>query len=106
MSGTVSGEDARTFLAQIQPGGALYGMPLLVLLQKVGSISSEARGAIGKIGREEIEPWEAVVVNSPVVRVTANFVIRMQGRKKTKLFTGEPEALQWLDARSQEEASG
>jgi len=44
-----------------------------------------------------------VGVTNPVLRVTANFIARIQGRKKTRMFSGEPEALQWLDARVRED---
>jgi hypothetical protein len=103
VSGALSGEEARTLLEQMQPGGALHGAPFLIVMKEGSSLSSDARGVVGQTGREEMELWEAVVVTNPVVRVTVNFVMRIQGRKKTKLFTGEPEALQWLDARIRED---
>ncbi|HEY8207172.1 MAG TPA: hypothetical protein VIG99_06815 [Myxococcaceae bacterium] len=98
--GTVSGEEAKEILTQLQPGGALQGVPLLISLQKLDSLSSDARGVIGEAGLEAVEVWEAVVVTKPVVRVAINFVMRIQGRKKTRLFTSEPEALQWLDSQA------
>src|SRR5687767_12993002 len=83
MTGSVSGEEARTLLDQLQPGGALHGLPLLIMLQRLDSFSSDARRAVGQVGLEEVETWEAVVVTNPVIRVTVNFVMRIQGRKKT-----------------------
>jgi len=106
LSGTLSSEDARALLPQMVPGGALHGMPRLFVMQRLGSISSDARGLIGQSGPAKAETWEAVVVTNPVIRVTVNFFLRIQGRKKTKLFSAEPEALQWLDARVREEGSG
>ncbi len=103
LSGTLSGEEARALLQQMQPGGALHATPHLYLMQRLDSISSDARGFIGQSGLEEGEAWEAVVVTSSVLRVTVNFIMRIQGRKKTKLFSAEPEALQWLDARARED---
>lgn len=103
MTGSVSGEEARTLLDQLQPGGALHGLPLLIMLQRLDSFSPDARRAVGQMGLEEVETWEAVVVTNPVIRVTVNFVMRIQGRKKTKLFSTEPDALQWLDARARED---
>ncbi|HEY8206566.1 MAG TPA: hypothetical protein VIG99_03725 [Myxococcaceae bacterium] len=99
VSGTLRGDEARTILEQLRPGGHLHGMPRLFALQRVDSISSDARGAIGKGGLDGVEAWEAIVVTNPLVRVTANFIVRIYGRTKTRLFSGEPEALQWLDAR-------
>jgi len=78
-------------------------MPLLIVLQGLDAFSSDARRTIGQMQLEEVETWEAVVVTNPVVRVTINFIMRIQGRKKTKLFPDEPEALQWLDARARED---
>jgi hypothetical protein len=103
VSGTLSSEDARTLLQQLQPGGACHDLPCLFLLQKLDSIPSDVRGLLGQRGLAEVESWEAVVVTNPVMRVTANFVARIQGRKKARMFSDEPEALQWLDARARED---
>src|SRR5687767_15120732 len=92
-----------TLLDELKPGGPLHGLPLLILLQRLAPLSPEVRRTVGQIGLEEVETWEALVVNNPVVRVTINFVMRIQGRKKTKLFSGEREAIQWLDARVRED---
>jgi len=54
----------------------------------------------GEIGDREV--WTAVVVTNPVIRVTANFIMRIQKQRKTKLFSVEAEALRWLDARTRE----
>src|SRR2546430_2698089 len=57
-AGALSGEEARTLLQQMQRGGALHGMPLLIVLQRVDSFSSDARGAIAPSGLGEVESWE------------------------------------------------
>ena len=104
--GDFSIEDTRQIYQQLASGGRLHGMPLLILTHELSSITSDSRAAIVKVGREQAERWEAAVVTSTVLRVTINFIMRIQGRKKTKLFTSEREALQWLDARVGENAAG
>lgn len=103
VSGILSNEEARALLQLLQPGGASHDLPCLFLLQGLDSIPSDARGIFGQGGLAKVESWEAVVVTNPVIRVTANFIARIQGRKKTRMFSGEPEALQWLDARVRED---
>src|SRR5262245_57136533 len=101
--GVFSGQDADSYVKQAEPGGPNHGLPCLVLTQRMESLSSEARGyfaARGDLGDREM--WTAIVVTNPVIRVASNFVMRIQGTRKMKLFSGEAEALQWLDARVRE----
>jgi hypothetical protein len=68
------------------------------------SISSEARAVFA--GRSDVrdrQTWTAVLLTNPVIRVTANFIMRIQGSTRTKLFSSEPDALEWLDARVREQ---
>src|SRR3954469_15269177 len=75
--GRVTGEDAEAILQQIRPGGSLHGLPLLGLTQKLESISSEARQAFGVRDLSASSTWTAAVVTNPVIRVTANFLMRV-----------------------------
>jgi hypothetical protein len=95
-------EDMEAGEKQLGVGGALHGLPILSLSQKVTSVSSDARRLMS--GREA-EVWTAVVVTNPVIRVTTNFLIRVTGSKKQRLFTTEAAAIQWLDERVQEDAA-
>lgn len=97
-SGHFSAEDADVVVRATNPGGEYHRLPQLVQTHKQLSISSEARkvfAARGELG--EAEPWVAVVVTNPVVRVTTNFLARVGGSRKTRLFAAEAEALAWLD---------
>jgi len=103
-SGNFSGEDAAALIKDWEAGGPLHGMPALVQTSHMTSASSDARRLFSRRpdpGREE--PWVAVVVTNPMIRVTVNFVTRIQGGKKMKLFAGEEESIQWLDDRIREE---
>lgn len=105
-SGHFSKEDADAVIRETEPGGTMYGLPRLVLTQKQESISSEARGlfaARGDLGDKE--PWVAVVVNNPVIRVVTNFIVRINRNKKVSMFTDEQVAVRWLDERSRETAA-
>ena len=101
--GVLSMEDARTVIRQLEPGGVLYGLPAVILAPHLDSISSDARAALAAHGQARPrEHWLAVVMTNPLLRVTANFILRVQRATKAKLFPTEPEALQWLDAKVRE----
>src|SRR5438045_232259 len=93
-SGHFSKEDAGAYFQETNPEGPLFGLPQLVVTQKQDSVSSEARGVFAALGSAgEKEPWVAVVVSNAVTRVVNNFLVRVLGRKRVRLFKGEPEAL-------------
>jgi hypothetical protein len=101
--GDFSLKDTEPLLQLLATGGRLHGMPLLVPVQELNSITSDARAAILKASRGRAESWTAAVVTRATIRVTLNFIMRIQGRKKTRMFTSEAEALEWLDARVRED---
>lgn len=106
-SGVITKEDADYLLSRVAQGGDLHLLPQLVLMQKVESIAAEARKLFGDTNAERAQrTWSAVVVTNPLIKVTANFVMRVNKGTRVKLFTSEPEALRWLDERAREEAAG
>src|SRR5690349_17157374 len=97
-------EDAVAIVKQVEFGGALHGLPALIEALRLKSISSDARAVFAD--RSDVrnrQTWTAVLLTNPVVRVTANFIMRIQQSRKTKLFSNEPEALQWLDVHVREQ---
>jgi len=105
--GTITREDADTYLQQIALGGSFHGLPILAVTLQIGSIGPGAGGAFVRRGSErKTESWIAVVVTNPVIRVTTNFVVRISGTKKLRLFATEEEAVLWLDERVREDAAG
>jgi hypothetical protein len=105
-SGRFSKEDAEALLKEMNPGGSMVGMPRLVLTQQLTSVAPEARWLFaGRPEEGEREPWVAVVVSNPVVRVTTNFLVRINRNKRVRLFSSEPEATRWLDERIREGAA-
>jgi len=99
-TGTLSAEDAQEIVLRVQMGGELHDLPALIMAKELSSISSEARGVFTR--RDDVrnrQTWTAVVMNNPLIRVTANFIMRIQRSRRTRLFSGEPEALQWLDGQ-------
>lgn len=106
-SGRFSGEDAEALIKLVNPGGDLHGIPAIVFTQKLESLGSEARALFA--GRGDVvqkDPWIAIVVINPVIRVALNFLKRVQRSKNGMLFGNEPAALQWLDARVREDLAG
>jgi len=103
-SGRFSREDAEALIQQMNPGGELHGLPILLLTEKLESVGSEARALFAGRGDTAKDPWIAAVVANPVVRVTLNFLKRVQKQNnKRMMFANEPAALQWLDARVRED---
>ncbi|HVE85057.1 MAG TPA: hypothetical protein VND93_19535 [Myxococcales bacterium] len=101
LSGVFSGAEAAELSKHSDPGGQFQGLPCLILTQKMESLSAEAREVFaGRGERPEPTAWTAMVVTSPIIRVVANFMMRIQRYKRTKMFTSEEEGLRWLDARA------
>ncbi len=102
-SGHITKEDAETIVNNTDPGRPMFGLPQLVLTQRQESISSDARTVLaGRRNQGELEPWAAVVVTNPLVRVATNFLVRIGRNKRIKMFGNEAEGIQWLVARLQE----
>jgi hypothetical protein len=101
-AGHFSREDAEEFFRQISPGGPMHRLPRLCLCQEQTSASSDARTMFTKLEGDE-EPWTAMVVVNPMVRVAINFVLRISRNRKVRLFTEQQEATRWLNERVQED---
>ena len=102
--GHFSKEDADAVVQKTDPGGDYAGLPQLILTQQQKSISSEARAIVARrrnLG--EFEPWSAIVVTNPIIRVTTNFLVRIGRNKRVRLFGNEVEAAQWLGEQVEEE---
>lgn len=102
--GQISREDAAYMIAQHGPGGPLHGVPQLVLTQELTSVSADARAMFVSTPSDDA-PWVAMVVVNPVIRVSSNFMIRVNRNKRTRLFPNEASAIQWLEDRLGEEAA-
>jgi len=102
ISGVFAGHEARSAMENWAPGGPLRGVPGLVLTQEVKSSEPEARSIFGGWKETSDTEWFAVVVTSPLLRVTGNFILRVSKSQRRKMFTTEAEALRWLDERARE----
>jgi len=104
--GTIGQEDAERWMQQFAPGKPYHGLPILAVTTRIEHIDPRARSTFAQSRRAlgQPAPWTAVVVTSPVIRVTANFVMRITGNKKYRSFETEQEALRWLDERVRKEA--
>lgn len=94
--GTVTGEDADAALAQCEPGGSVHGFPVLALGQTMTGLSPEARAIFSSPRRNAFTEKMALVIASPVLRVMANFVLRVRRNGLQRLFQTEAEAIGWL----------
>ncbi|HVE87861.1 MAG TPA: STAS/SEC14 domain-containing protein [Myxococcales bacterium] len=101
-SGVTTKEEAAAVVQNLGPGGKIEGLSLLVLSQNMESMTAEARRLFGDapdVG------WVAIVVSSPLIRVTTNFILRMSKSSKRQMFSSEQEAIRWLDERVREDAA-
>jgi len=103
--GVASGEDAKALVARLAAGGPYHGQSLLILTQKMESMTAEARTTFG--GRVDTPPteWIALVVADPVIRVTTRFISRVNRHERQQMFATNAEAIQWLDERTREDAA-
>jgi hypothetical protein len=100
-SGVITEDDANKLIALIRRGGPNFGMPMLVLTQRISEMSAEARRLLSHPTSTGVEAmWCAVVVAASVIRVTVNFITRTTGGGDSlKMFSSEPDAIAWLDER-------
>jgi len=102
--GDITKEEAEALSKEIGVGGPLSGIPILSLSQGVVSVSAEARQVFARHRDLNAQAnWTAVVVASPLMRVTANFLMRVNKVKRQRLFSTEAEAVQWLEERIKED---
>jgi hypothetical protein len=107
-TGTVTREDAVAWLRQVEPGGPFHGIPVLAVALQLDRLTPEARSVYAKLSNSApgAERWIALVVTNPVVRVTANFAMRITKKRKMRLFRTEEEAVRWLDEHLRTDAAG
>lgn len=95
-SGTMTGEEADAALAECEPGGSVYGLPVLALGHRMTAMAPEARAIFSSPRRNSFTEKMALVIANPVLRVAANFVLRIRRSELQRLFTSEAEAIAWL----------
>ena len=102
--GVISKEDADQMMAVIGEGGTMFGVPMLIQSERQKSLSPEARRVFSKgFDSRNEQAWCGVVVINPLLRVTINFVTRVTGNRKVKMFASVAEATRWLDERARED---
>jgi hypothetical protein len=107
-TGVVDREDAETWRQQVSPGGQFHGFPILGVGLQVDRLTDEARKVLVELGADttRTKNWIALVLINPVIRVTANFMVRFSKVRKMRLFATEEDAVRWLDERVRSSAGG
>ncbi|HYV46656.1 MAG TPA: hypothetical protein VFA20_17440 [Myxococcaceae bacterium] len=104
-TGTVTGEDAESWMSQLAPGCPFHGLPKLVITDLLEHVHPSTGSAFIRNRKSDwAQDWIAAVVTSPTVRVTANFVLRAVRNEKHRIFQNEGDATRWLDQHVHEEA--
>jgi len=105
-TGTISHEEAEAWMSQGDPGGPFHGVPVLALTLQLDGVTPGARGVFARRrDLTDIDPWTAVVITNPIIRVATNFVMRVARTKRQRIFATEQEAVLWLDERIRQDAS-
>jgi hypothetical protein len=94
--GRVTAAEAADLLKDLGPGGPFHGLPMLVLTEVV-DVSPEARRVFTQTAGDKAGPPVAIVSKSTVLRVTVNFISRINGAANLRFFASEADALCWLD---------
>ena len=96
-TGLIQAAEAADLMKEISPGGQHHGLPMLVISGDGVEVTAEARRVFTQRVGDEEGPPTAIVSSSMVMRVTINFIGRVNGNANMRLFSSEPEAVQWLD---------
>src|SRR4051812_43427673 len=91
-TGTITGEDADAVLAECEAGGSVYGLPVLALGHQLTTLSPEARAIFRSPRRNGFTQRLALVIPHPMLRVMANFVLRIRRNDLQRLFKTQAEA--------------
>lgn len=90
-------EDARENLEKVKQLGNGKRVPVLVDIREAKGASQECRAYFASEEAAKIQSACALLVASPLSRLIGNFFIGLNKTKfPTKLFTDEPEAMDWL----------
>lgn len=95
-TGTITREDADAALAECEPGGSVFGLPVLSNAQNMTGMDAEARAIFSSPRRNGFEERLALVIANPMFRVMANFVFRIRRNERQRLFTTEADGIAWL----------
>lgn len=95
-TGRVTADEAGALLKDLAPGGPYHGLPMLVLSDAI-EITPEARRVFTQTIGDKVGPPMAIVSTSTMLRVTINFISRVNGTANLRFFATEAEALRWLD---------
>jgi len=98
ISGKITEEEATDLMTKLGREGGFGGIPLLVISDPSTDIGAGAR-RIFTAQADATQPVmpTAVVTKSAVMRVTVNFIGRVNGNQNTKMFATEAEAVRWLE---------
>lgn len=96
-SGRITETEADALMRELAPGSRYQGLPMLAVTGDDTEVTADARRIFTtRVGIEGALP-SAIVTKNAVMRITVNFIGRVNGNHSTRLFGNEPEALTWLE---------
>ncbi|MBL8920787.1 MAG: hypothetical protein JNJ54_18125 [Myxococcaceae bacterium] len=97
--GEVTVEEARRYHSSITPGGR-YEWHGHLVLGNVTGVGADVKKVLGSVRPDPANPVPvALLIDSALMRMTANMVMRLSGNDNNEAFKDEGRALEWLDER-------
>ncbi|HEY8207129.1 MAG TPA: hypothetical protein VIG99_06600 [Myxococcaceae bacterium] len=102
IGGTLDEAESRTMMTNYAPGGPMYGLPTLVMMEETKDLTPESRAFYSAWKEPSNTEWYAFVITNAVLRVSISFIFRVAKTKRRVIFATEAEAVAWLDERARE----
>src|SRR5262245_50041624 len=84
-SGRITESEAAAMMKALSPGGEHHGLPLLVVSEPGTEVTADARRVFTTGIVDDLGLPAAIVSASVVLRVTVNFISRVNGNPRTRL---------------------
>jgi hypothetical protein len=95
-SGRITETEADALMHELA-GSRYSSQPMLAVTGESTEVTADARRIFTtSVGTDGALP-SAIVTSNAVMRITVNFIGRVNGNHNTRLFSTEREALQWLE---------
>jgi hypothetical protein len=97
VSGTIDVDEANAMMKEIGPTGPHGQLPMLIVTDKSTDVTAEARRIFTSNLGTDTSRISAIVVTNVVLRVTTNFINRINRSTDSRMFASEADAMTWLD---------
>jgi hypothetical protein len=97
VSGTIDVVEATSMMKEIGPNGPHGQLPMLIITDDSTDVTAAARRIFTTNMGSDAARISATVITNVVLRVTTNFINRVNRSTHTRTFANAAQALEWLD---------